>query len=334
MKLPSLLVILFALLTPTIGAEKLKLLLVDGQNNHKWQETSPLLKAIYEQSSRFEITVTTSPPAPPRSPRKPKTKDEDEIANWKKAMSQWVVDAEKLKMANAPKWAEWRPAFADYDVVVSNYNGEPWPKAVEKAFENYVESGGGFVCIHAADNSHPQWKAYNEMIAVGGWGGRNETSGPYLRLRKGKWTHDTTPGRGGAHGSKHEFVVETREPEHPIMKGLPSKWMHTADELYDRLRGPAVNVTVLASAFSEPSTNGSGEHEPILMVINYGKGRVFHTTLGHDTTSMSGLGFQASLLRGTEWAATGNVTFEPVEGLSETEAAVGPVRPQSVAAAP
>ncbi|MEM9481632.1 MAG: ThuA domain-containing protein, partial [Verrucomicrobiota bacterium] len=179
------------------------------------------------------------------------------------------------------------------------------------------------------------WKAYNEMIAVGGWGGRDEKSGPYLRLRDGKWIRDTeTPGRGGAHGSKHEFIVGTREHEHPIMKGLPSKWMHTTDELYDRLRGPANNVTVLASAFAEPSTNGSGEHEPILMVIDYGEGRVFHTTLGHDTTSMSGLGFQVSLLRGTEWAATGEVTFEPVEGLSETDAVVGPVTAQPLAAAP
>ncbi len=325
MKFPVFLFFSLALAFQAAGADKLRLLLIDGQNNHKWTETSPLFVAIFEQSGRFNVEITTTPPAPPRAPRKPKGGDQAKIDAWKKAMTKWVADAEKLKMANAQDWAKWRPDFSGYDVVVSNYNGEPWPKEVEKAFEEYVSKGGGFVCVHAADNSHPQWKAYNEMIAVGGWGGRNEKSGPYLRLRDGKWTQDTTPGRGGSHGSKHEFVVETRAADHPIMQGLPSKWKHTSDELYDRLRGPAKNVTVLASAFAEESTRGSGEHEPILMVIDYGKGRVFHTTLGHDTTSMSGLGFQESLLRGAEWVATGKVTRETAKGLSEEKAAIGPV---------
>jgi hypothetical protein len=178
--------------------------------------------------------------------------------------------------------------------------------------EDYVGGGGGFVSVHAANNSHPDWKAYNEMIAVGGWGGRSELSGPYLRLRDNRWTTDTTPGRGGSHGAKHEFVVETRVADHPITRGLPRKWRHASDELYDRLRGPAKNVTVLASAFSDPKTNGSGEHEPILMAIDYGKGRVFHTTLGHDTVAMSDRGFEETLKRGTEWAATGRVTFAPL----------------------
>ena len=96
------------------------------------------------------------------------------------------------------------------------------------------------------------------------------------------------------------------------MKGLPTKWRHAQDELYDRLRGPAKNVTVLASAFSDESTRGSGEDEPMLMVIDYGKGRVFHTTLGHDVTAMSDVGFQETLKRGTEWAATGKVTFPAI----------------------
>ncbi|NNE90854.1 MAG: ThuA domain-containing protein [Verrucomicrobiales bacterium] len=223
-----------------------------------------------------------------------------------------MADADTLKAENKKKWAAWRPKFADYDVVVSNYNGEPWPEEVQKAFEEYVSGGGGFVSVHAADNAFPQWKAYNEMIAVGGWGGRNEKSGPYLRLRDGKWTKDTTPGRGGAHGSQHEFLIEIQQPDHPIVKGLPKKWMHAQDELYDRLRGPAVNVTVLASAFASPDHRGSGEHEPMLMVTEYGDGRCFHTTLGHSTVSMKGRGFQETLVRGAEWVATGKVTFPDV----------------------
>ena len=100
----------------------------------------------------------------------------------------------------------------------------------------------------------------------------------------------------------------TRAPEHPIMAGLPNKWMHCQDELYDQLRGPARNVTVLASAISDPATGGTAEDEPLLMTIAYGKGRVFHTALGHGLEAIKCQGFATTLQRGVEWAATGKVT--------------------------
>jgi type 1 glutamine amidotransferase len=257
----------------TAAGGKMRALLIDGQNNHKtWPETSPLIKRWLEESGLFTVDVATTPP-----------KGQDNSA--------------------------FRPKFADYDVVVSNYNGDSWPEPTQRAFERYVREGGGFVSVHAADNAFPQWKAYNEMIAVGGWEGRSPASGPYLRLRDGKWVRDeTTQGESGHHGERHEFVVEIRDPNHPVTKGLPPKWRHAEDELYDQMRGPARNVDVLASAYSEPSTRGTGEHEPMLMAIAFGKGRVFHTTLGHSPEAMHCVGFIATLQRGAEWAATGKVT--------------------------
>ncbi len=252
---------------------KLRALILDGQNNHKtWPETTPLLKRWLEESGLFTADVATTPPA-----------GQDNSA--------------------------YQPRFSDYDVVVSNYNGDLWPEATQRAFEQYVREGGGFVSVHAADNAFAQWPAYNEMIAVGGWEGRNQASGPYLRLRDGKWVRDEkTEGTGGHHGERHEFVVEIRDSKHPVTKGLPAKWRHAEDELYDQLRGPARNVQVLASAYSEPSTKGTGENEPMLMAISFGKGRVFHTTLGHSPEAMHCVGFITTLQRGAEWAATGKVT--------------------------
>ena len=84
--------------------------------------------------------------------------------------------------------------------------------------------------------------------------------------------------------------------------------MHAEDELYDSLRGPVEKMTVLATAYSDPATGGTGEHEPVLMTIGYGNGRVFHTTLGHDEIAMGCAGFLTTLQRGTEWAASGKVT--------------------------
>ena len=89
---------------------------------------------------------------------------------------------------------------------------------------------------------------------------------------------------------------------------MPKLWLHTEDELYDRLRGPAKNMEVLATAYSAEDKKGTGRHEPMMMVLSYGEGRIFHTPMGHDDLSMECVGFITSLQRGTEWAATGKVT--------------------------
>jgi uncharacterized protein len=302
-------VLLFTLAPGVRAAEKIRALIIDGQNNHQWAQTTPWIKFALEQSGRFTVDVSTTPGSGPRAPREPKDATPEQKEKFLAEKKKWEAEKRAAESEKAEQWKSWHPKFSNYDVVVSNYNGEMWPDAVREDFVSFVRNGGGFVSVHAADNSFPQWPEYNEMIGVGGWGGRNEKSGPYLRLRDGKWTEDTTPGPGGSHGKFHSFVVETRAPEHPIMRGLPEKWMHAPDELYNRLRGPAKNVTVLASADSVKENGGSGENEPMLMVTRFGKGRCFHTTLGHAAETMAGLGFQITLARGAEWVATGKVTI-------------------------
>ena len=92
------------------------------------------------------------------------------------------------------------------------------------------------------------------------------------------------------------------------MKGLPAVWMHQNDELYGLMRGPGKNMTILATAHSDPNNRGTGNEEPMLMVLSFGKGKIFHTTLGHDPVALSCIGFITTFQRGTEWAATGKVT--------------------------
>lgn len=259
------------------GAEPIDVLLIDGQNNHKWQATTPLITQTLEGTGLFKVTVMTTPP-------------------------------------RGGEMESFAPQFSDFDVVVSNYNGEPWSESTQQAFESYVAGGGGFVSVHAADNSFPKWDAYNRMIGLGGWGGRNEKSGPYVRWNDEKKSFErvTDAGRGGSHGKRVPFMMVVRDHDHPINRGLPGSWMQTNDELYSLLRGPAQNMHVLVTAYSDKSTGGSGHHEPILITTQFGNGRCFHTTLGHDVAAMNGVAFQVTLQRGTEWAATGAVTQEPV----------------------
>ncbi len=116
-----------ALATGVSAAEPIKVLIVDGQNNHNWAKTTPVMKKILTSSGIFTVDVATSPP-------RGKSMD------------------------------EFKPDFAAYEVVLSNYNGADWPKATQEAFVKYISGGGGLVVIHAADNSFGKWKEYNEMI--------------------------------------------------------------------------------------------------------------------------------------------------------------------------
>ena len=117
-----------------------------------------------------------------------------------------------------------RPKFADYDVVMSNYNGDRWPKETEAAFVDYLRNGGGFVSVHAANNAFAEWPEYNEAIGLGGWFGRSEKSGPYVYYKDDKLVRDDSPGRCGGHGEQHEFVVAAarrRAPDHA--RALPER---------------------------------------------------------------------------------------------------------------
>ena len=229
------------------------------------------------------------------------------------------------------------PDFSAYDVVVLDYNGDRWPEGTDAAFLDYVNGGGGVIVYHAADNAFSGWEEFNKVIALGGWEGRNENSGPYYYLVDGKPVLDTAPGPGGSHGQQHEYPMNSRHKEHPIVKGLPEKWMHAQDELYDRMRGPANIKDLLYTSFSDTSLGGSGREEPLVFTVDYGKARIFHIMIGHcgptaeENPAMQCAGFQTLLLRGAEWAATGEVT-QPVPSDFPSADAVS-LRPEYIAPA-
>ena len=296
----SLFVLLFFASQLAISQKKISALIIDGQNNHdQWPKITMMIKTMLEQSGRF------------------KTVDIHRYAktwNGEKYLKDYTpANVHATQIVKKPEVDSlYAPNFNKYDVIICNFgwNAAPWPEATQRSFEKYMSSGGGLVVFHAADNSYPEWPAYNEMIGLGGWGNRTEKSGPYVYYNKEeKLIVDTASGRGGSHGPQHEFTIRIREKNHPITKGMPDEWLHTIDELYDRLRGPAKNMQVLATAFSSLDKKGTDRHEPMLMVLQYGKGRIVHTPMGHIDQSVSCVGFITCMLRGTEWAATGKVTI-------------------------
>jgi uncharacterized protein len=185
--------------------------------------------------------------------------------------------------------------FAKYDVIVCNYTtypdieGHRWPAATEKAFLDYLRAGHGFVLFHAASTAWNDWPEFGDLIGM-------------------TWQKDKASGQNiSAHGSQHSFAVIITDKQHPVTAGM-TDFQHVKDELYHRqLKHSGAHV--LATAFSDKAMGGSGENEPMVVVTEYGKGRVFHCAMGHDPKPMAGVGFQTLMLRGAEWAATGKVTL-------------------------
>lgn len=286
-----------ATLSQAYAAPPIKALIIDGQNNHgAWPKTTFMMKKYLEETGLFTVDIARTA----------------FTTNGEALLKQYPLEGfDSTPTKPAKTDPNFRPEFSKYDVVVSNFGhgAAPWPKETQTDFVSFVKNGGGLVIIHAADNSFGDWPEYNEMIGLGGWGGRNEKSGPYVYYNdEGKLIRDTSKGGGGHHGPQWPFTVRIRDTRHPITDGMPAEWIHAKDELYDKLRGPAVNMNILATAYADSSHGGTGRHEPMLMTISYGKGRVFHTPMGHADYSQECVGFIVSLQRGTEWAATGKVS--------------------------
>lgn len=300
MKKIGILALIIAALLPATGTaqHKFKALIVDGQNNHRvWPKSTVMMKQYLEETGGFEVDVART------------------RYIWKaEREAEWLplAGAGESEQLDKPKTdPDFAPDFSKYDLVVSNfgYRAAEWPEATKRSFEEYMRNGGGLVVVHAANNAWAGWEAFNRMCGLGGWGGRNQNHGPYVYINAdGEVVRDDSPGNAGAHGPVNKFLITMRDSDHPISLGLPMVWKHSRDECYSRMRGPAEEMTILGTAADTPALQKAGRNEPLLMTIKYGKGRIFHTMLGHDVAGFEGVGFIVTFQRGAQWAVTGKVT--------------------------
>jgi type 1 glutamine amidotransferase len=182
--------------------------------------------------------------------------------------------------------------FAPYDVLLLNYNAPPsawWDSRAREAMLDFVRNGKGLVSYHASNNAFSGWDEFDKLVG-------------------GTW-HATA-----GHAPYHTYTVKIVDAEDPITQGMPPSFAET-DELYHGL-SMQPNIHILATAYDDPNNCGkngkgcgTGKDEPLIWTLKYGSGRVFQTALGHDVNSLQGPGFRLTLVRGTEWAATGQVTI-------------------------
>ena len=264
-------VFFFALALP--AATPLKVLIVDGANNHDWKTATREVKAILQSSGRFQVDVSTYSPQ-----------------EWHPNFE--VYDAVLLNFNGGHK-----------------EDGLRWPAEVEQALESYVTDGGGLIIYHAANNAFLNWPAYNDMIGLG-W--RDKTFGPSLIVSPDEKivVIPQGEGRGPGHGPRHDFEMTVLDKEHPITKGFPKHWMHASEQLTHGQHGPAKDLTILTYAWSkdtkenEPMDWVRNYSKGRIYVTMLG-----HTWKNEPNPNLEDPYFRALLSRGVEWAASGRVTI-------------------------
>jgi len=255
-----------------LPAAPVRVLILTGQHDvlyHHWRETTPFLRSMLENTGRFEVWV------------------EEQVEG---------ISARTLQ---------------NFDVLLLNYRGPRWGAETEKAVEDFVGAGKGMITFHGViygdffgqelvnnsrwrqlPNGDRGWAAYSEMLGA-------------------TWAPEDI-----SHAPRHVFTVKWVDGDHPIARGLPPTFVAN-DELYHRIKLRS-NAHVLATAYDDPGNGsapagtreaGTGKDEPVVWTVPYGAGRVVYISLGHDVRAMSQPGFIAALTRGTEWAATGEVTL-------------------------
>lgn len=258
--------------------ERIPVLIVDGFSNHDWEQTTAVTKWILESSGLFTVDVTTIP-------------------TDSTARQAWTLNAEP------------------YAAIVQNSNNLTaehltWPEHAERELESYVRGGGGLYILHSANNAFLHWEAYEEMIGLG-W--RPLDAGYALEVTEDGEIVRIPPGEGGRthHGDRFDAVIRKLN-NHPINQDYPDRWMTANTEVYSYPRGAAKNIEVLSYALDESDTERLW---PTEWVVSYGDGRVYNASLGHlwhDETYPEAyrcIGFQTTLIRAVEWAATGAVTY-------------------------
>lgn len=254
-----------------------KVMIVDGFSNHDWKQTSAVIKWLLEGTGRFEVDVTTIP-------------------------------------LDSSDWILWNPDFGSYDVVIQNTNNihDPvlsWPKHSQKKLEEFVQKGGGLYILHSANNAFPDWKEYNKMIGLG-WRAVDKGVALEVDSLMNLVRHERGEGKGTSHGDRFDALIRVMN-RHPINEDYPEAWKTVNTEVYSFPRGNTENLTVLSSAYDSTDTQRVW---PVEWVVAYGKGRVYNSSMGHlwhgETypESYRCVGFQTTVIRATEWLATGHVT--------------------------
>jgi hypothetical protein len=158
--------------------DKLRVLIIDGHNNHDWRITTDDVKATLEATDRFKVSVSSAPQSKIHfAPRKPKNASAAELKRFERIELEYQAAKERALVQEQNEWEQWNPQFSDFHAVLLNYNGPSWPKRVQSSLVDYVANGGGLILVHAPYNAFRDWDAFNKLIGFGYSGHRGLPEG-------------------------------------------------------------------------------------------------------------------------------------------------------------
>jgi type 1 glutamine amidotransferase len=264
---------------PVDPAEKrLKVLIISGWNSyeHDWTGVDETLRRIFQDSKRFDVRVIED-------------FDHGNLATLK--------DFNVVLLNYSSRWV--------YDHV----NEHRWSPDAEKALFDYVSGGGGLVVYHASFTFGYNWPEYRRFTGA---------------VMDPRTSRRSPPGA---------FPVHIIDHESPITRGMRDYIWTFNDDMYTNMSfDPQAKIHVLATSHDASASyapalagpkyppsaytaeklkamKGMDADHPTIWTLNDGQGRVFAFTIGHDEIALGLPGVDALLLRGTEWAATGDVTI-------------------------
>ena len=183
--------------------------------------------------------------------------------------------------------------LSKFDIVILNsFTGDALSPEQEKAFETWLQAGGGVLAVHGSgDASHQDWAWYQEMI-----------------LGTLFISHPMAPQFQAAD-------VHTLNAEHPVMKGLAPIWSHT-DEWYSFDKVPSADFTLLAgldeASYSPVNTvygvsdlrmGPEPSDHPVIWSRCIGQGRSVYSALGHLDTSFGAKDHARLLENAVNWVS-------------------------------
>jgi type 1 glutamine amidotransferase len=144
----------------------------------------------------------------------------------------------------------------------------------QEAFKQFINSGGGFVGIHAATDTEYNWPWYGAMV--------------------GGYFMSHPPG-------VHKATLQVKDNSHPATKHLPAEWVRT-DEWYNFKNLNPATKTLITIDESSYQGGKNGDFHPMSWYHEYEGGRVFYTALGHTSESFYEEAFLKHILGGIKWA--------------------------------
>ena len=205
-----------------------------------------------------------------------------------------------------------------YDALFIDYDGKFFPtessrrfgEKTEAAIFDFVAKGKGIVFYHSSVWVDAHWPDEWRKL-LGGHCSMSEA---------------------GRRCPKDDLFVEVTDPDDPITKDIDAKWMNVFDDLFSPvIIHPEARMHVLCSIYDDvefyrlpwwppkhhpvdipdgklENLPGINQYTPVIWKNLYGEGRVFVTTIGH-WEALDRFNFITMLVRGTEWAASGEVTL-------------------------